>query len=88
MNIFSNFLCDIQWTDDYARSQVNEDSESYDEESASEVDYAIGESRYEADLSDDWSDMPYGYEPVDEQLRDEYYDSLERKEYGDEDEDY
>lgn len=86
MNILENFLCDIQWSNSYAESQVNEDSESYDEDSASEVDFAIGESRYEADL-DSWDDMPEGYEPVSDYERDEYYDYLSRKEES-EDEDY
>lgn len=86
MNILENFLCDIQWSNSYAESQVNEDSESYDEDSASEVDYAIGESRYEADL-DSWDDMPTGFEPVSDYERDEYYDYLSRKEES-EDEDY
>lgn len=88
MNILENFLCDIQWSNSYAESQVNEDSESYDEDSASEVDFAIGESRYEADL-DSWDDMPEGYEPVSDYERDEYYDYLSSKEEAeDEDEDY
>lgn len=86
MNILENFLCDIQWSNSYAESQVNEDSESYDVDSASEVDYAIGESRYEADL-DSWDDMPTGFEPVSDYERDEYYDYLSRKEESD-DEDY
>ncbi|MBQ7881689.1 MAG: hypothetical protein IJ312_03130 [Treponema sp.] len=86
MNILENFLCDIQWSNSYAESQVNEDSESYDEDSASEVNFAIGESRYEADL-DSWDDMPEGYEPVSDYERDEYYDYLSRKEES-EDEDY
>lgn len=87
MDIFSNFLCEIQLQSERAESQVNEDSESYSEESASEVDWAIGESRYEADL-DSWDDMPDGYEPVSDYDREQYYDYLERKEYEDEDEDY
>ena len=88
MNILENFLCDIQWSNSYAESQVNEDSESYNEDSASEVDFAIGESRYEADL-DSWDDMPEGYEPVSDYERDEYYDYLSNKEESeDEDDDY
>lgn len=86
MNIFSNFLCDIQMTQERAEREVYEDSDSYDEESASELDYAIGESRYEADL-DSWDDMPEGYEPVSDYERDEYYDYLSSKEEA-EDEDY
>ncbi|MDD7417070.1 MAG: hypothetical protein PUK48_06860 [Spirochaetales bacterium] len=82
MNIFENFLCELQWTDDYARTQVNDDEDAYDEESESELDYEIGESRYEADL-DSWDDMPKNFEPVDESQREEYYDYLERKENED-----
>ena len=84
MDIFSNFLCEIQWTENYANSQVNGDSESYDEESPDEVDYSIGESRYEADL-DSWDDMPDNYEPVSDYEKEEYYEYLRSKE---EDEDY
>lgn len=87
MNIFSNFLCDIQWTENFAKTQVTEDEDSYDEESvSSELDYEIGSSRYEADL-DSWDDMPEGYEPVSDYERDEYYDYLSSKEEA-EDEDY
>lgn len=83
MNIWDNFFTEIQWTESYARTQVNEDEESYDEDSCSELDWAIGESRQEIEI-DDWSEVPDNYEPVSEYEREEYYRYKEESE----DEDY
>ena len=90
MNMFSNFLCDIQYTEEFARTQVNQDEDSYDEESASQLEFEIGSSRQEVDIND-WSELEENYpnyEPVSDYDREQYYDYLERKEYEDEDEDY
>ena len=85
MNIFENFETTIQWTEEFARTQVDSDPEAFDEESgADEVNWAIGESRQDVEL-DDWGDMPSNFEPAYESDREEYYEYLQNKE---EDEDY
>lgn len=35
---------EVQWTEDYARSNCNDDEDSYDEDSISNVDWEIGDS--------------------------------------------
>ena len=68
---------EIQWTEEYARSQSDSyDEDSYDEGSYDQIDWEIGESRETREF-DSWQDMPTGYEPVDKSEAEDYYNWLE-----------
>lgn len=54
---------EIQWTREYAQQNSYEDEESLDEESISDVDWQIGESREVIEINS-FDDIPEGYEPV------------------------
>lgn len=75
---------EVQWTEDYARSNCNDDEDSYDEDSISNVDLEIGDSREAIEINS-WDDIPDGYELANEQDADEYNNYLERKDYYDSD---
>jgi len=78
---------DIQWTDEYARTQSEEDEDSLDEDAISDVDWQIGESRETVEIIS-WDEIPNGYEPVNMNDAKEYDDYLQNKEfYGDDEDD-
>jgi murein tripeptide amidase MpaA len=66
---------EIQWTEEYARTQSEEDEDSLDEEAISDVDWQIGESRETVEINS-WDEIPEGYEPVNENDAQEYNDYL------------
>ena len=75
---------EVQWTEDYARSNCNDDEDGYDEDSISNVDLEIGDSREAIEINS-WDDIPDAYELANEQDADEYNNYLERKNYYDSD---
>ncbi|MBP3772256.1 MAG: hypothetical protein J6I53_06135 [Treponema sp.] len=59
---------EIQYTREEAINQVGDDEDSSDEDSLSNVDFEIGQSRETIEISS-WSEIPNGYEPVDKNDR-------------------
>ena len=62
---------EIQYTREEAINQVGDDEDSLDEDSLSNVDFEIGQSRETIEINS-WSEIPNGYEPVDKNDRAEF----------------